>query len=69
MKRAVLLAIWLYQKTISSYLPSSCRYDPTCSHYSHEAVEKYGTVKGIWMGMGRLGRCHPFGGKGYDPVP
>jgi putative membrane protein insertion efficiency factor len=69
MKRAVLLAIWLYQRTISSYLPSACRYDPTCSHYSHQAVEKYGTVRGMWMGLSRLGRCHPFGGKGYDPVP
>jgi putative membrane protein insertion efficiency factor len=69
MKRAVLLAIWLYQSAISPYLPSACRYHPTCSHYSHEAVEKYGPVRGIWMGLARLGRCRPFGGKGYDPVP
>ena len=69
MKRFPLLAIWLYQKTISPYLPSACRYSPTCSHYSHEAVEKYGMVKGAWMGLRRLARCHPFGGQGYDPVP
>jgi putative membrane protein insertion efficiency factor len=69
MKRFLLAAIWLYQKTLSLYLPSECRYSPTCSHYSHEAVEKYGTVKGAWMGLKRLARCHPLGGKGYDPVP
>ena len=69
MKRVPLLAISLYQKIISPYLPSACRYSPTCSHYSHDAVEKYGIVKGAWMGLGRLARCHPFGGQGYDPVP
>ena len=69
MKRVPLLAISLYQKTISPYLPSACRYSPTCSHYSHDAVEKYGIVKGAWMGLRRLARCHPFGGQGYDPVP
>ena len=69
MKRFPLLAISLYQKTISPYLPSACRYSPTCSHYSHEAVEKYGVVKGGWMGLKRLARCHPLGSKGYDPVP
>ena len=69
MKRVPLLAISLYQKIISPYLPSACRYSPTCSYYSHEAVEKYGIVKGAWMGLGRLARCHPFGGQGYDPVP
>ena len=68
-KRTVILTISLYQKTISSFLPSACRYTPTCSHYSQEAVERYGTLRGIWMGLGRLGRCQPFGGKGYDPVP
>ncbi len=69
MKRLPLFAISLYQTTISPYLPSACRYTPTCSHYSHQAVEKYGAVKGAWMGLKRLARCHPFGGMGYDPVP
>ncbi len=69
MNRLPLLAISLYQKTISPYLLSSCRYIPTCSHYSHQAVEKYGAVKGGWMGLKRLARCHPFSGRGYDPVP
>jgi len=69
MKRVMLRAIWLYQRAVSPYLPSACRYSPTCSHYSHEAVEKHGLVKGAWMGLRRLARCHPFGGRGYDPVP
>ena len=60
--------IWLYQKTLSPLLPTSCRYNPSCSHYSHEAVEKYGVLKGIWLGAKRLGRCRPLGGQGYDTV-
>lgn len=62
-------AIWFYQRAISPYLPSACRYAPTCSHYSQEAVLKHGVLKGGWLGIRRLGRCHPFGGEGYDPVP
>ena len=69
MKQIVILAIRFYQSAISPFLPTACRYSPTCSHYSKEAVEKYGAVKGFWMGLKRLGRCHPLGGKGYDPVP
>ena len=69
MKYVVLSVIWVYQRTLSPLLPSSCRFYPSCSHYSQEAVEKYGTVKGIWLGIKRLGRCRPLGGQGYDPVP
>ena len=69
MKRVLILTIGLYQRAVSPYLPTACRYSPTCSHYSKEAVEKYGAAKGIWMGVKRLGRCHPLGGRGYDPVP
>jgi len=69
MKYAVLSVIWVYQRTFSRLLPSSCRYYPSCSHYSQEAIEKYGAVKGIWLGIKRLGRCQPLGGQGYDPVP
>jgi len=69
MKRVVIGAIWVYQRAVSPFIPSSCRYLPTCSHYSQEAVEKYGAVKGIWLGIKRLGRCRPLGGQGYDPVP
>ena len=69
MKRAVFGIIWIYQRAISPYLPSSCRYSPSCSHYSQEAVMRYGVVKGGWLGLKRLTRCNPFGGKGFDPVP
>jgi putative membrane protein insertion efficiency factor len=69
MKFAVLSVIWVYQNTLSPLLPTSCRYFPSCSHYSQEAVEKYGVLKGIWLGVRRLGRCRPLGGQGYDPVP
>ena len=69
MQRAVFWAIWFYQRAISPFLPSACRYAPTCSNYSQEAVLKHGVLKGGWMGLQRLARCNPFGGKGYDPVP
>jgi putative membrane protein insertion efficiency factor len=69
MKRAAIQAIWLYQKAISPYLPSACRYTPTCSHYSQEAIQRHGLMKGSWLGVKRLARCQPWGGKGYDPVP
>ena len=69
MKYVVLSVIWVYQKTLSPLLPTSCRFHPSCSHYSQEAVEKYGALKGIWLGVKRLGRCRPMGGQGYDPVP
>lgn len=69
MKRAAILTIQFYQKAVSPYLPSACRYIPTCSQYSQEAIERYGVIKGSWMGLTRLARCHPLGAKGYDPVP
>ena len=68
MKRVVILAIRVYQIALSHFLPTSCRYFPTCSHYSQEAVQQYGTIKGVWLGLKRLARCHPWGGKGFDPV-
>lgn len=69
MKYAAVRAIWLYQKAISPYLPSACRYIPTCSHYSQEAIQRHGLMKGSWLGLKRLARCQPWGGQGYDPVP
>ncbi len=69
MKRLALGFLTLYQRAISPYLPSQCRYYPTCSQYSKEAIEKYGLGKGTWLTLRRLGRCHPLGGRGYDPVP
>jgi len=64
-----ILAIKLYQLLVSPLFPSSCRYTPTCSHYTLEALKKYGLFKGGWLGVKRISRCHPWGGSGYDPVP
>ncbi|MBM3925619.1 MAG: membrane protein insertion efficiency factor YidD [SAR202 cluster bacterium] len=69
MKRLALLALELYQKIISPYLPGICRYQPTCSHYGHQAIMTYGVTKGGVLAVKRLARCRPLGGKGYDPVP
>jgi putative membrane protein insertion efficiency factor len=69
MKRLALGLIRLYQLTISQATLPSCRFAPTCSRYTYEAIAKYGVVKGIWLGIRRLARCHPFHAGGYDPVP
>ena len=58
-----------YQLAIRPLLPNACRYTPSCSEYTIEAVNKYGALKGSWLGMKRIARCHPWGGHGYDPVP
>lgn len=57
-----------YKFAISPLLPSACRYYPTCSEYMMEAIARHGAVCGVWMGLKRLGRCHPFHAGGYDPV-
>lgn len=69
MKRIALGIIWFYQKAISPALPPTCRFTPSCSHYGYEAIEKYGFLKGGWMAIKRIGRCHPLTPGGYDPVP
>ena len=70
MFRAVFLAmIRFYRRAISPFTPPACRFTPTCSVYAQEAIEKHGAGKGGWMALRRLLRCHPFGGKGHDPVP
>ncbi|HHX42579.1 MAG TPA: membrane protein insertion efficiency factor YidD [Chloroflexi bacterium] len=68
-RRLVLGALRFYQRFISPAFPPSCRFTPTCSEYTYQAVEKYGVLRGVWMGGGRLLRCHPFHPGGYDPVP
>lgn len=69
MKILAMEMIKLYQNTISRVAPPSCRFLPTCSQYTYEAIEKYGLARGIWMGGKRIARCHPFNPGGYDPVP
>jgi len=67
--RAVALLIRGYQVTVSPLLPSACRYQPTCSQYTLDAVKRYGALRGVWLGAKRIARCHPFHPGGYDPVP
>jgi putative membrane protein insertion efficiency factor len=64
-----ILVVKFYQGAISPLLLPSCRYMPTCSQYMIEALQKHGFFKGSWLGIKRIGRCHPWGGHGYDPVP
>lgn len=67
--RLLLLAIRLYQATLSPLIGGHCRFQPTCSRYAAEAVQRFGACRGAAMSIRRLGRCHPCGGAGYDPVP
>lgn len=64
-----MVMIKLYQWIISPLLGPKCRFTPTCSHYSMEAFKKHGVIKGFWLTVKRISRCHPWGGHGYDPVP
>ena len=63
------LLVRAYQLIISPNLPQSCRYTPTCSQYTIEALEKHGPIKGLFLSIKRILSCHPWGGSGYDPVP
>jgi putative membrane protein insertion efficiency factor len=67
-RNSVIAALRIYKRWISPMLPSACRYHPTCSEYMIEAVAKHGVLRGLWMGLKRLGRCHPFHEGGFDPV-
>jgi putative membrane protein insertion efficiency factor len=69
MKSLALLPIRLYRWFLSPFLGGHCRYHPTCSAYAMEAIETHGIGRGYLLALRRIGRCHPFGGSGYDPVP
>ena len=69
MKKIFILLIRFYQKFISPLFPAKCRYYPTCSQYTLEAIQEYGAMKGTYLGIKRILRCHPFHEGGYDPVP
>ncbi len=68
MRFVLIFLLKAYKVAISPLLPPSCRFTPTCSVYAMEAIQKYGAIKGGWMGFRRLMRCHPFHSGGYDPV-
>jgi uncharacterized protein len=68
MKYLVLSFLRLYKTFLSPFLPPACRFEPTCSTYAMEAVEKYGAIKGTWLGLKRILRCQPFSKGGFDPV-
>jgi uncharacterized protein len=68
MQRVLIALLKGYKLFVSPLLPSACRFHPTCSEYMMEAIAKHGVGRGIWLGLKRLGRCHPFHEGGYDPV-
>jgi putative membrane protein insertion efficiency factor len=69
MRALALFLLRIYKRAISPLLPPMCRFEPTCSVYMMQAIEKYGLLRGIWMGLRRLSHCHPFNPGGWDPVP
>lgn len=69
MRSLALIPLRFYKRFISPWLPPMCRFEPTCSVYMMQAIEKYGTMRGVWLGLRRLSRCHVFNPGGWDPVP
>ena len=67
--KAMVLVIRAYQSTVSPLFPPSCRFIPSCSTYAMDAIQEYGPIKGVWLGIKRIARCHPFTAGGFDPVP
>ncbi len=68
-RKTLILLIKVYQKFLSPFCPGVCRYRPTCSAYFIEALQIHGVIKGCFLGIRRILRCHPWGGSGFDPVP
>ncbi|MEZ4799413.1 MAG: membrane protein insertion efficiency factor YidD [Flavobacteriales bacterium] len=69
LNKVFIFPIRIYQALISPLLGSNCRHTPTCSQYAVEAINEWGPLKGMWMGLKRISKCHPWGTSGYDPVP
>ncbi|MGB0423121.1 MAG: membrane protein insertion efficiency factor YidD, partial [Flavobacteriales bacterium] len=68
-KKLFIFPIRIYQMVISPMLGQNCRHVPTCSHYAIEAIQEWGAIKGMWLGIKRIAKCNPWGTKGLDPVP
>jgi uncharacterized protein len=68
-RAGAVLAIRAYQVALSPLLAPACRFEPSCSRYAIEAIERHGALRGTWLAAKRIGRCHPWGGFGHDPVP
>ena len=68
-RAALLFSIRLYQMTLSRLLGPSCRFEPSCSHYAATCIQRFGALRGSWLGIKRIGRCHPFNPGGFDPPP
>jgi len=69
MQKILILFIGVYRYAISPLLGNNCRFHPSCSCYAHQAIERFGALRGSWMAMRRIGRCHPWHEGGFDPVP
>jgi uncharacterized protein len=68
LSRSVIFLVLLYRVTLGRVMGGHCRFDPSCSQYMIDAIHKHGPIRGLWRGIKRIGRCHPFGGSGYDPA-
>ncbi len=68
MSRLIVALVWVYRGTLRPIMGGHCRFDPSCSQYMIDAVQKHGPLRGAWRGIKRIGRCHPWGGSGFDPA-
>jgi putative membrane protein insertion efficiency factor len=68
MRWLLIKLVWLYRVTLGPLMGGHCRFEPTCSQYAIDAIEKYGAIHGAWKAIKRIARCHPLGGRGYDPA-